>query len=220
MRVIIAGGRQDAEYLVGLFKKEKHVVTAINHDRYWAHYITSHHNVDVYYGDPSKKFVQEESHVKEADLFIALCESDIDNYVACKIARIIFNVKRAVCIISNPQYVSIFQKLGIDGVISSTQLLASKVFAEASYKNISSVLKLEDDRLSITDVKINSDSMWCQKMLKDINFPVKASVCAVFRDPEIIIPNGFTEILVGDKVLVVSKSDDTDKIVEFFNRTK
>ena len=218
MRVIVANGTQDADYLINLFKKEKDLVSAINHDPFWAKYIASHNNIDVYYGDPTKKYVQTAAHVDKADLFIGLCDNDIENFVACKVALEIFHVKKAVCIVSNPQYAPIFSKLGIDGVVSSTQILAQKIFAEASFNSISNVLSLENDKLSITDMFLPENSQFSGKQLKDIKFPVKASICAIYRDPDIIIPNGLTKLLPGDKILFVSSTEDSNKVVDFLTK--
>jgi trk system potassium uptake protein TrkA len=218
MKAIIAGGTHEADYLVSLLKQEKYTIGVINNDRKWAKYISEKNAVDVYRGDPTKKFVQEEARVDTADIFIAVSNNDIDNYICCQIAQTIFGVKKVICTISNPKYAKVFDKLGIEGVVSSTQLLARQVFSEASYNKLSTTLSLEHDKLAITDVLVKPNTIVANKTLKEIQFPVKASVCAVFRDPDIIIPDGSTTLFIGDKVFIVSSNEDANEVVNFVNK--
>ena len=58
------------------------------------------------------------------------------------------------------------------------------------------------------------------KTLKDINISEIATVSSVYRSGKGIIPNGNTELLPGDKVLVVTTLNNRDKVVAVLQRKK
>lgn len=218
MKAIIADGTHECDYLVSLFKKEKFDITVINSDLEWVKYIGNKNNVEVFYGDPTKAFILSEADIKNADIFIALSENDINNYVACSIAKKMFNINKVICTVLNPKYVSIFEELGIDVTISSTHLLANKIFERSALDHIYESLSFENELISVTEIEITDESRIVNEYLKDITFPIKATISCIFRDQEIIIPYGGTKILKGDKIFVLTLSKDFKKITNYINR--
>ena len=46
--------------------------------------------------------------------------------------------------------------------------------------------------------------------------PVSLNISCIFREPEVIIPNGLTEILQNDKLVIVCKKEDLESAVKYF----
>lgn len=217
MRVVVAGGTHEADYIVSMFKKNGYDIIVINNDPDWAKYISQKNAIDVLQGDPTKLFILEEAEINDCDVFLALSNNDINNYVSCKLAKNVFHAKKVVCTVVNPKNVEVFNKLGIEGVVSSTYLLANKIFIESSIDEMQKVLSLENDKIVISEIEIKPGTRLDNQYLKMVKFPLQATISCIYRDPDVIIPFGETLIKIGDKILVVTIKENLDKITDFIN---
>jgi len=218
MRIVIAGGNSEVDYLIKMFMKNHHHLIVINSDREFCERLSAANGLGVFYGDPSKKYILEDSEVDGADVLIALSDNDADNLVICQLAKRIFHVKRAIAVVSNPKNVKIFMKLGINNAISSTHLIAQTIERLSIVENLVRTLSIEDEKIVLTEVKIPDDSHIIGQTLKEMENPVNFIISCIFREPEVIIPNGSTKVLAGDKLVIISTPVDQDRIVEFIQR--
>lgn len=125
MKIGIAGGREEADYLIGLLMKDKHRLIVINDDRtYCEHLAAEYDKISVVYGNPGSEDVLSDAGIKGADVMIALSGKDADNLEVCQMAKQMFSVRKTVCMVKNPGNVGIFKELGIDQVISPVHILA------------------------------------------------------------------------------------------------
>ena len=136
MKVVIAGGNNEAEFIVGMFHNGKNQVVVINSSKNVVDKISKRKRLCVYHGDPWKKYCLEEADAFSADVFISLCPVDTDNFAACLMAKKCFNAQRTVCLVTNPTNVELYKEFGIDSVISSPYLLGRTIQEEASLENI------------------------------------------------------------------------------------
>ena len=220
MKIVVAGGNSAAEYIIRNFKSRSNTLTIINTESEDAHQIVKDNKVPVFFGDPSKRFVLQDANVENADIFIAVGNNDADNYVACLLAKKSFGVKKCICIVQNPNNVEIFKTLGIDSVISSTQLLISSITSESSLEKLIKTMSFEDDKIVLTEVVIKSAYAIAHKHIADIAFPKEGSIACIYRNPRVIIPNGQTLIMPKDKLMFVSAPNDQQTIIDYICQTK
>ena len=220
MKIVIAGGYQAADYIIKKFKSSQNKLIVINRTRDIAQYLTKSNQIPVFYGEPYKYFVLDEANVEDADIFIALGNVDADNYVACLLAKKVFNVKKCICTVNNPKNVDIYRELGIDSVVSSTQLLATSVLSESSLEDLIRTMSLEDEKIVLTEVIIKPTYSLVNKRIMDINFPKYGNISCIYRKPNVIIPNGQTIILPKDKLLIVTTPKYQKEILAFIQKVK
>jgi uncharacterized protein with PhoU and TrkA domain len=67
---------------------------------------------------------------------------------------------------------------------------------------------------TIDKVIVSDKSSAAGKLLKDLRLPKDALISAVKREGELIIPDGNTQLLAGDQVIVIGKRDDVSKVVK------
>ena len=218
MRIVIADGNQEADYIINLFQNKKNHLHVINSNVEICKELSKKNHVNVIFGKMNKEFDLHCAQIEDADLFIALGDDDIRNYVACQMAKIIFKVKKVVATCHNPKNVSTFKKLGIDSVISSTYLLGETIKSELSMEEMIRTLSFEDNKIIVQEIEIKDDFKICHKALKEINFPKNTSVCCLYRSTGMIIPNGETFIEKGDKVLIVSSYNDQKLVKDFITK--
>jgi len=104
MKIVIAGGKHEADFIVKMFKEDHHQLIVINQDRKFAEYISENNNISVFPGDPTKAYTFEDAEVDGADVVIALSEKDTDNYVTCITAKTKFDVKKCISIVRSKSF--------------------------------------------------------------------------------------------------------------------
>ncbi|MCH3909955.1 MAG: NAD-binding protein [Bacilli bacterium] len=215
MKIVIANGNRQASFIIEMFKKKENQLIVINSSRSLANELTKKEHISVYVGSPWRNYALEEAGVHDADVFISLCEKDTDNYACCILAKKVFNVKKCICVVNNPDNVELYKKLGIDSVISSTYLLAQNIKTESSMESLIKTLSLENDKIIVIEAPVLSKYQIAGKKLMDINFPKYASISAIYRNFSVIIPNGQVEIRPKDILLIVCAPKDQKKILSF-----
>lgn len=218
MKIVIAGGKHQADFLIKMLLAEKHQLIVINKDEKYADYISTENDIPVFQADPSKPYALSDANIDGADLLIALSEKDTDNYVICKLAKKVFQVKKCVSIISNPKNVKVFKKLGVDSVISATFLLGQSIKTEMSVEKWFRTLSIEDEKIVMIEIVVESGFKLVNRAIKDINFPENINISCIFRDPEVIIPNGNTVIKTTDKLIIISKTEAQDEVIRFIQK--
>ena len=143
MKIVVAGGREEADFLIGSLLSKKNKVKVINEDKNYSKYLAEKHNISVLNGDSSKEYILEDADVFNYDVLIALTNNDADNFVTCQIAKKKFNVKKVVCTVTNPINVEVFEKLGINTVISSTYSVAKLLEQATTLENLVNTLSSE-----------------------------------------------------------------------------
>ncbi len=220
MKIVIAGGKHEADFIVSKLKKEHHQLIVINQDRDFATYISANNDIDVFPGDPTKAYTLSDAEAQQADVLLALSDNDTDNYITCITAKKLFNIKKTVAKVKNPKNVELFKRLGIDSVISSTYLLAQTILNESSVENIIKTLSIEDEKIVMLEIGVEEEYAIVNKRLMDIRFPSNINISCIFRDPHVIIPKGDTLIKENDKLIIISTPNDQDEIVEFIQKRK
>ena len=220
MKVVIADGFHEADYIVGLYNNKRNDLVVINEIEDVCHYLSLNNEIPVMRARSTREDELKEAGAENCDLFISLSEDDYKNYVACKTAKQLLGAKRTIARVQNPKNVSIFKSLGIDSAICSTYLLGEQIRSISSVENLINTLSLEDSKILIVEIRITKESRVVGKTLKDINISDLGSISCITRNENVIIPNGQSELLEGDKVLIVTSAENKDKLIDILQRKK
>ena len=220
MKIVITGGKHEADFIIKMLKEEHHQLIVINQDIEFAEYISTNNDIAVFPGDPTKAYVLSDAEADNADVLLALSDSDTDNYITCITAKRQFNIKRTVSKVKNPKNVELFKKLGVDSVISSTYLLAQTILNESSVENIIKTLSIEDEKVVMIEMGVEETYSLVNKRIMDISFPKNINISCIFRDPHVIIPKGDTIIKSDDKLIIISTPNEQDEIIEFIKKKR
>lgn len=220
MKITIANGGHEADYIIKMFQRRRSDVIVINSDQTLCNYLSASNKIEVINGSPTKKYDLTLAKINNSDIFIALSNDDIENYVACKMAKRLFDVNKTIAIVRNPKNVEVFKELGVDAVICGTYLLAESIKSESSFEELINVLTLEEDKILLTEIVVKENDFIVNKMLGDVRFPSTANFCCVYRKPNVIIPNGKTIIKAKDKVLLVTTPSNQKAIESFIHKGK
>lgn len=211
MKIVIAGGHSQAEFLISLLLNKKHKITIINDEPNFCEFISSTYKIPVINGNPSKEYILSEAQIDKADVLIALTQNDADNFVICQYAKKLFNVKRVVCTVSNPNRVDVFKKLGLENVLSATYMVAKYIEQTSTIENLVNTFSIEDERVLLNEILIDDDDNIINKKLLNIPLPKETIIGCIIRKDQILIPNGQTIIRADDKLLIISTPENMPK---------
>lgn len=213
MKIVVAGGRNKADFLIGSLLDKQHQVIIINDDSSYCEYLSKAHGISIHCGNPCKEFVLEEAGIEGADLLIALKPSDADNLVICQMAKKLFHIPKVAAIVSNPKKVAVFQKLGVNTAISATYLIAKQIEQASTIENLVNSLMIEQDAIVLSEVSIGETCGSIGVKLKEIKLPKEVIVCAILRGTQMIVPDGESVMLKSDKLLVLSKAEQQEQAI-------
>lgn len=217
MNILIVGGHAKANFLTKALKESGHKVTIVNKDKDWCKIMANTHNIDAVYGDGTKPFILKDAGAEEMDTVIALCNKDAANLVICEVAKQQFKVKNTFAVVNDPKNIKIFMKLGIDKVISSTEILSDMIQFEAVIDNLINYMPMANEKIILSEFHIDARSPVAGMKIKDIKLPVDSMISYIIRDDDMIIcAKGVCELNIGDNVIVLSRNKDFNKIKELF----
>lgn len=217
MKIVIAGGHDRADFLIGSLLQKKHKLIVINEDKEYCEYLADIHGVPVVYGDPRKKYVLSDARIHKSDVLIAITSSDTDNLAICQMAKKEFSIKKAVCTVTNPKNVEIFKKLGVNTVISATYMLAKFIEQASTIENLIKTLSIEE-KIIMSEVLLDEYSIGVNKRISDLNFPKDAIISCIIRGSEPLVPNGNTVLLPNDKLLIISSINNQHSVIQAVSR--
>lgn len=220
MKIVIADGLHEADYIIRLFNTRTNDLVVINEDEDDCHYLSLNNDIPIMRGRSTRESDLREAGAENCDLFIALSGDDYKNYVACKTAKERINAGRCIATVMNPKNVKIFKSLGIDAVVSSTYLLGEQIRNLTSIENMVNSLSLEDDQIIIDEIRIGKDMDIEGKTLSQIKISDAGTVSCITRNGKTIIPNGQSKIEAGDKILIVTTAEKRKQILSIFQRKK
>lgn len=218
MKIVITDGEHEADYIIKTYKDRNNDLIVINRDEEICRYLSLNNDIPVMLGRSTRESDLIEAGAEDADLFIALSQNDMDNYVSCQTAKQLLHAKRCIARVMNPKNVDIFRKLGIDSVLCSTYLLGEQIRSAASVENLINSLTLDDNRIIILELRITKDLWVKDKALKTVNLSHLGSVSIISRGPKVLIPNGDSILQENDKVLVVTNEENREEVIRMFQR--
>ena len=106
---------------------------------------------------------------------------------------------------ADPKNVELFLTLGVDHVINSAYILGNMLRKDALSEDIIRILPIEDGELTFNDIRLNGESPAANKIVGKIRDLLGNSlISCVIRGSELIVPDGDTKLMPGDRLIVIS----------------
>ncbi|MEY4674093.1 MAG: Trk system potassium transporter TrkA [Planctomycetota bacterium] len=169
--------------------------------------------VVVLHADATDMNFLNEEHVGDADAFLGLSERDERNLMSCQLAHTL-GVKRTVALVQKPDYVALYQQLGIDVAVSPRLLCANRILAFVRSRSISTIASIEEGKAEVLEVEVSHGSKLAGRTLKEAGLPRGCVIGAITReDGNILYPTGDDEVLAGDHLVVFALAKVLDKVL-------
>ena len=213
MKIVVAGGKSKADFLISSLLDKRHKLVVINDDPEYCKYLARVHNIPIICGDPCKLYVMDEADIANFDLIIALKPGDADTLAICQMAKRIYHVSKTVALVSNPKNVEIFRKLGVSNAISATYMIANYIEQASTVENLVSTLSVEHGQIVLTEILVENDSPVCGRRIMDIDFQENVIISCIVRGADMLVPSGKTEIKANDKLIILSPPERQKAII-------
>lgn len=212
MRAIVVGGGKVGYYLVKALKEKKHRVVLIEKDAKICKKIAEELEVDVICGDGSDVEALKDADIREAEVVAAVTGKDEENLVICQMAKVNFNINETIARINNPKNIAIFEALGVDKTVCSTQVICNLVEGEFNSEPLKIIENINKGEMILVEAKIDKDSAWKDKSIGQLNIPKECLILSIIRSEKVIFPRGSVEIKEGDKVLIITNTDKKNDV--------
>ena len=224
LSIIIVGCGKVGITLVEQLSREGHDITVIDKNRELIRYISDTYDVMTAVGNGASYSVQKEAGIENADLIIAVTESDELNLLCCTVARRVANCS-AIARVRTPDYnqdISYLQeRLGLAMIFNPELESAREAARMLSLPTALEVASFAHGHAELVTFKIPKDNKLDGMMLWDMSKSIPEEIetnvviCAVERGNQVYIPSGNFQLQCGDEVSFVS----TQKIARKFLRS-
>lgn len=208
LRIIIVGCGKVGMTLIEQLSKEGHDVTIIDQNSQKIQEITNIFDIMGIVGNGASYSVQQEAGIEDADLIIAVTESDELNLLCCTIASQVGNCA-AIARVRTPDYSKevgyLREKLGLALIINpelETAKEASRILYLPTALEVSS---FAHGQAELIKIKLPADTMLDGMTIADLGrrFQRNILICGIERDGEVYIPSGAFTLLAGDIISIV-----------------
>ncbi len=227
MKIIILGAGQVggtlAENLVG----ENNDITIVDKDGDRLRELQDKYDLRVVNGVASHPETLREAGAQDADMLVAVTNSDETNMIACQVAFTIFNTPNRVARIRSPEYLkqkdALFQSgaVPVDHLIAPEELVTRYIESLIQYPGALQVVNFADNKVSLVAVKAYYGGPLVGNALSSLrdHMPhIDTRVAAIFRQGRPIRPQGTTIIEADDEVFFVAASINIRSVMSELQR--
>ena len=212
MKVLILGAGQVGRSVAEVLANEDNDVTIVDTSAPVLRELREKLDVRTEVGQASYPRVLERAGIKDADMLIAVTNSDEINMIACQVAFTLYRTPTKIARIRSSHYLMhpdlfVQEALPIDVLISPEQLVTDHVFRLISHPGTSQVLNFANGKVQLVGVKALSGGSLIGHKLADMyeHMPgIKASIAAIFRKGKPIPVRQDTIVEVDDEVFFVA----------------
>ena len=215
-KAMIIGGGKTGYYLAGKLAEFGIAVKLIEKSKERCYYLSTHlDDVMVLHGDATDISLLEEENLDEMDAFVAATGFDEENLLLALIAKQ-RGVEDVISKVSHQSYKDLIEKMGIDMALNPLDIVASTIlrYIQGSKKIIASLLI--QGQAEIMEIIASDEMKLANVPLKDVHLPEGVLIAAIHRGQQVIIPNGDTKILDGDKVTIFCLLSDIGELEKLF----
>lgn len=226
LRIVILGAGQVGSSVAENLVSEANDITVVDLDAGRLRKLQDRLDLRTVTGNAAHPETLERAGARDADMILAVTQSDETNLVACKLAATMFNIPtkiarvRAADYLSHPEMFSP-EYFSVDKVICPEQVLTDYIAKLIEFPESLQVLEFADGRVSLVAVRAFHGGPLVGKELQTIrkHIPnVDTRVAAIFRQDSPIVPTGDTVIQAGDEVFFIAAKENIRGVMRELRR--
>jgi trk system potassium uptake protein len=173
-------------------------------------------NITVLLGQVSDKRLLINENIEYIDVFCAVTNDDEANIMSCIQAKRL-GVRRTMALISRTAYIDLIEGSGINIAISPQQASIGNILAYLRHGDVVNVHSLRRGVAEAIEAVVHKSSKAIGLSLAQIKAPKGATLGAIMRKGEVIIPHHDTIIKAGDHIIIfVSDKKHIKEVEKFF----
>jgi trk system potassium uptake protein TrkA len=216
MKIVILGAGQVGASVAESLVSEDNDITIVDRDPVRLAYLQDRLDLRTVTGNAAYPSTLRDAGAEDADLLIAVTESDQTNLVACKIAHSVFNVPKRIARLRSADFLESEtllspENFAVDFAICPEQVITDYIIRLIEFPEALQVLSFAKGRLALVAVRAYSGGLLVGKPIKEmrehLSGGVDARIAAIFRRDRPIPPTGDTLIEDGDEVFLLAAEE-------------
>ena len=228
MKIIILGAGQVGGTLAENLAVEHNDITVVDTDQVRLRELQDRIDIKTVAGHGSYPQVLRDAGADDADMLVAVTNSDETNMVACQVAYTLFRTPTKISRIRSNFYLKqpeLFRNdaFPIDVLISPEQVVTNYIRRLLEYPGALQVLDFADERVQLVAVKAYYGGPLVGQAINQLKHhlpDVDSRVAAVFRRGKAIEPTGDTVIEADDEVFFVAAKEHISLVMAELRRTE
>ncbi|MFC3051059.1 Trk system potassium transporter TrkA [Kordiimonas pumila] len=226
MKVIVCGAGQVGFNIAKHLAGQNNDVTVIDTSRELIRKISDSLDVKAIVGYASDPDMLNKAAAADADLLIAVTQSDEVNMVACQVAHSLFSVPTKVARIRNQAYLKpgwrdLFSRdnMPIDVIISPELEVAQALLRRLEVPGAFNMIPFIDGKVRMIGLTLDEDCPVVDTPLRQLTelFPkLQTIVMAVYRNNKLFVPRSDDQLQVGDTIYIAVEASTTERAMAVF----
>ncbi len=215
MNIIILGAGQVGTSVAEALVSEDDDITMVDQDAERLAMLQDRLDMRTVVGNGASPSVLRDAGAMDADLLIAVTQSDQINLCACRIAKTLFNVPKRIArlrgmdFVDHPELLDV-NNFAVDFSICPEQEITDSLVRLLAFPDALQVLQFAGGTVTLVAVKARPGGLLVNRpihhMRQHLPKNVDARIVAIFRDFKPIPISGDTAILAGDEVFLLAPS--------------
>ncbi|MDT8384824.1 MAG: Trk system potassium transporter TrkA [Gammaproteobacteria bacterium] len=227
MKIIILGAGQVGTTVAQSLANEANDITVVDQQPALLKELQDRLDIKTVTGHASHPEVLYRAGIEDADLVLAVTNSDETNMVACQIAHTLFHTPTRLARVRSPDYLTYPELFAptavpVDVLISPEQLVTTYIRHLIEQPGVLQILDFLDGKAQLVAVRAHYGGPLVGKQLRNLaqQLPkIETRVAAIFRRDRAIIPDGDTVIEADDEVFFLAAQRDIPAVVAAFRRS-
>jgi len=217
MKILILGaGQVGSSAADHLSREEANEVTVVDTRPDILRELQDRLDIRTVVGHAAHPEVLDRAGADDADIVVALTDTDETNMVACQIAYTMFRTPTKIARIRAAEYMrakDLFAQdaIPIDVRISPEQLVCEYIEQLILYPGTSQVLDFADGRVRLVGARADRDGLLVGQRIATLKEHIpntEARIAAIYRDGKALLPEGDTVIQEGDEIFFIADRKD------------
>jgi trk system potassium uptake protein TrkA len=217
MKIIILGAGQVGGTLAEHLANEQNDITVVDTDSDKLRALQDQLDIGTIAGSASHPNTLYKAGAEDADMLIAVTNSDEINMMACQVAHTLFKTPTKISRVRSPNYLAYQEQLfsrehiPVDVIIGPEQLVTQNIERLIANPGALQVLDFAEGRVQLVAVRAYHGGPIVGQELQEIrqHMPkVDTRVAAIFRQDRAIIPQGDTVVAVDDEVFFIAAKNN------------
>ena len=217
MKILILGaGQVGSSAAYHLSREEANEVTVVDMRPDILRELQDRLDIRTVVGHAAYPDVLERAGANDADIVVALTDTDETNMVACQVAYTLFHTPTKIARIRAAEYMTaktLFTQdaIPVDVRISPEQLVCEYIEQLILYPGASQVLDFADGRVRLVGAKADRDGLLVGQRIATLKEHIpntEGRIAAIYRQGKAMLPEGDTVIQEGDEVFFIADRKD------------
>jgi trk system potassium uptake protein TrkA len=228
MKIIILGAGQVGTTVAQNLASEANDITVVDHNGQLLREMQDRLDIRTVEGQASHPEILRQAGADDADMIIAVTNSDETNMVACQAAWTLFHTPTKIARVRAPEYLkhpALFSQgaLPIDVLISPEQLVTDYILRLIEHPGALQVLDFAGGRVRLVAVRAYYGGPLVGHELRNLNEHLngpEARVAAIYRKGRAIEPHGDTVLEPDDEVFFLAATQNIPAVMKELRRAE